>query len=187
MMNFHLDEWGILVFLDILIQMMKPKPLFQFWYKINIVLKWWNEKKIPWFPIVQKFLPQYFTILKKLLYSKLFHIIQKRTVVFWIAFCPWSYNIAYCFLFNFYLHMDEHSHSIWFLFFRFFLILPISACSNFIWFNTQYQTSSIFTFFIYFRFQLFHFTLKRNKKYLFLHAYFLYLQYHLNFMLSKQN
>ena len=76
--------------------------------------------KIPWFPIVQKFLPQYFTILKKLIYSKLFHIIQKRTVVFWIAFCPWSYNIAYCFLFNFYLHMDEHSHSIWFLFFRFF-------------------------------------------------------------------
>lgn len=142
---------------------------------------------LPWFPIVQKFLPQYFTILKKLIYSKLFHIIQKRTVVFWIAFCPWSYNIAYCFLFNFYLHMDEHSHSIWFLFFRFFWYHQSQRAP--ILFDLILNTKHLqfLTFFIYFRFQLFHFTLKRNKKYLFLHAYFLYLQYHLNFIISKQN
>ena len=143
--------------------------------------------KIPWFPIVQKFLPQYFTILKKLFYSKLFQIIQKRTVVFWIAFCPWSYNIAYYFLFNFYLHMDEHSHSIWFLFFRFFWYYQSQRAP--VLFDLILNTKHLqfLTFFIYFRFQLFHFTLKRNKKYLFLHAYFLYLQYHLNFILSKQN
>ena len=49
-------------------------------------------------------------------------------------------------------------------FLSFFLILPISACSNFIWFNTQYQTSSIFDFLYIFQISIISFYLKKKQK-----------------------